>query len=117
MVKLRAKKLLALALSILMLTGTVTQWLPTALAAGGADAVTAQAASPDGAQTQPAPVDQADQAALAEVQPREGIPPRQLDFQDADNGRPNLYVDFLGDNNGNGTAELPGQLVAPAAYN
>lgn len=120
MVKLRAKKLLALALSILMLTGTVTQWLPTALAAGGADAVTAQAASPDGAQTQATPetaAAQGDQAALAEGQPREGIPPRQLDFQDADNGRPNLYVDFLGDNNGNGTAELPGQLVAPAAYN
>ena len=111
MVKLRVKKLLALALSILMLTGTVTDWLPTALAVEEPKAATEEV-TPSGS-TDDAP------ATLAEGTTREvdGVPNRQLDFQDPDNGRPNLYVDFLGDNIGNGTVNSPGNLVAPAAYN
>lgn len=110
MVKLRAKKLLALALSILMLTGTVTEWLPTALAVEEQSLVTAQAAPTDGA---------GEPEAQAEGQTRtvDEVPARQLDFQDENNGRPNLYVDFLGDNYRYGTAENHGHLVAPAAYN
>lgn len=111
MVKLRAKNLLALALSILMLTGTVTDWLPTALAVEEPSAVTEQAAQPE------APAAQDDAQEGVQLLAAEDIPPRQLDFQDSDNGRPNLYVDFLGDNIGNGTVTDPGHLVRPADYN
>lgn len=107
MVKLTAKKLLALALSILMMTSTVTDWLPTAMAAEEPGAVTQQASAAD-----PTAAPAAGTARAAEE-----IPPRQLDFQDAENGRPNLYVDFLGDNVGGGDVYDPGRLVAPAAYN
>lgn len=100
MVKRKLKKLLALALSILMLSSSVTGLFPTA-AAAEPDAVSPAA--------DPAPL--ADDASTAKGD--------RLDFQDPDNGRPNLFVDFLGDNNlyrANGEAAALNTLVKPAGF-
>lgn len=67
MVKQKLKRLLALALSVLMISSTWTELITPAQAAGPA----ARASVTTGTQDQ---------------------------FRDPANGRPNLFVDFLGDN-------------------
>ncbi|MEG2419980.1 MAG: hypothetical protein RSB55_00415, partial [Oscillospiraceae bacterium] len=81
MVKRGLKRLLALTLSVIMVCSLLTDLLPAALAAGSTFA-----APPAGAG-------------------------KQLDFADPDNGRPNLNVDFLGDNRN----YAPDSIAAPNA--
>lgn len=100
MVQRKLKKLLAFALSILMLSSSMTGLFPTA-AAEEPDAVTAPA----------------DTAAQADAVTATGS---RLEFDAPDNGRPNLFVDFLGDNASfqptrAGTPQL-NTLVTPAGF-
>lgn len=91
MVKHKLKRLLALALSILLLSSEFSGLIPAAHA--------------------------------EEATPQETVSTgEQLDFRNENNGRPNLFVDFLGDNNNYKTAETEklnigaGQLPIPAGY-
>lgn len=90
MLKHKLKRLLALALSILLLGSDLSGLIPSARAAETtADGVTSG---------------------------------EQLDFRNENNGRPNLFVDFLGDNNVYKTAATKaegitlGELPIPAGY-
>lgn len=108
--KRKLTKLLALALSILMAAGTLTDWLPAVLAAepSGSPAVQEETGGGGGEE---AP----DIGGFTEV-----TDAQKLQFQNGDNGRPNLYVDFLGDNrayrsDGTVSGDAEG-LFAPAGY-
>lgn len=123
MKKIRWRKLIALALSILMVASTFTEWMPTALAVGEASqtAETGPSGAGEGAAGDAEGGSGADGgSAEGDTETPSGPPAKQLDFQDPDNGRPNLYVDFLGDNMkylAPGRTASAGQLTqAPAAY-
>ncbi|MCM1296482.1 MAG: hypothetical protein NC311_13170, partial [Muribaculaceae bacterium] len=105
MLKQKLKKLLALALSLIMMSSLITPLLPTAQAAGSEPVALDDSGGDSGGSSGPT------------VDVGTGV-----NYYDPDDGRPNLYVDFLGDNVNyrprplNDNDPKPGVLNAPGAY-